>query len=68
MVTIEKTLASSKKRKASSSKPKAEKGDSVKQTLELIKADHDMEDICAMRGLAESTIWSHIFQIHALHP
>ena len=68
VVTIEKTVVSGKKQKTKSSKPKAEKGDSVKQTLELIKADLDMEDICAMRGLAESTIWSHIFQIHALHP
>lgn len=65
IITIEKTVVT---KTPCPRKPKVEKGDSVKQTLELIKADHDMEDICAMRGLAESTIWSHIFQIHALHP
>lgn len=49
-------------------KPKVPKGDSINQTLELIKQGKTLEQIAQQRELATSTIMQHVFKIHALHP
>lgn len=49
-------------------KPKVEKGDSVKQTLVYVRQGKNLEEIVEARGLAASTIRDHIFKIHHLHP
>lgn len=46
----------------------AHKWDTVRQTMELIKAGKALAEIVAERGLVESTILNHIFQIHTLYP
>ncbi len=49
-------------------KAKIEKGDSVKQTMEMIKEWKTLEEIVTARWLVPSTILSHVFQIHVLYP
>jgi len=51
-----------------SRKPKVEKGESVKQTMELIEAWKSLDEIIYERGLTQSTILEHIFKIHVLYP
>lgn len=45
-----------------------QKGETVKVTMELVKAWKTLEEIVAERGLVEATILNHIFQIHLLYP
>lgn len=51
-----------------STKPKLEKGESVKQTMELIKAGKSLDEIIYERGLVQSTILEHVFKISVLYP
>ena len=48
--------------------PKMEKWDTLKATLSLVNQGKTLEDIVQERWLAESTILSHIFNIHLLYP
>ena len=65
----EKVMLSSYKSKTKKpAKPKAEKGDTLKITLDLITQGKTLEEIVQERGLATSTILSHIFNIHLLYP
>ncbi|TFV92355.1 helicase [Algoriphagus kandeliae] len=48
------------KRKASSPKPKRQKGDSLEITMELFESGKSIPEIALARGLAESTIKSHL--------
>lgn len=49
-------------------KPKTEKWDTLKITMGLIAQGKGLEEIIQERGLARSTILSHIFNIHLLYP
>jgi uncharacterized protein YpbB len=44
------------------------KGESVKQTMELVAEGKSLEEIVQIRELAASTILEHIFKIHQEYP
>ena len=48
------------KRKAGSANPKRQKGDSLELTMELFESGKSIPEIALERGLAESTIKSHL--------
>lgn len=49
-------------------KPKTEKGDTVKMTLSLVKEWKTLEEIAQIRELAYTTILEHICKIHRIYP